>query len=151
VTAIDEGGTLRPCDPWFAPWVAPPRSGPDFRTRDERTADDRFLARARTAVAIDAPPAVADPTTCAAPNRPGRTTFAVQPDNPSPVLSGRVVVMVLLDPMDKIADTRIQRSSGNLALDNVALRAARGSEFQGQIFRCRHVMGGYLFSVEFNP
>jgi len=59
--------------------------------------------------------------------------------------------MVLLDPADKIAGTRIQRSSGNLAFDNLALRAARGSEFQGQIFRCRHVMADYLFSVEFSP
>lgn len=151
VTAIDEDGTLRPCDPWFAPWVPGPRSGPDGRTSDERTADDRFLTRARAAVAIDAPLPVNDPTTCTTPNRPGRTVYAVEPDRPSPVLSGYVVVMVLLDPADKIADARIQRSSGNLALDNVALRAARGSEFQGQIFRCRHVMGGYLFSVEFGP
>jgi hypothetical protein len=151
VTAIDEGGALHPCDPWFAPWVPGPRSGPDLRTPEERTAEDRFLARARASVAIDAPPAVADPVTCTAPTRPGRTVYAVSPNSPSPILSGVSVVMVLLDPSDKIADVRIERSSGHRSLDIVALSAARGSEFRGQIFRCRHVMGGYLFSIQFDP
>jgi hypothetical protein len=151
VTAIDEGGKLRPCDPWFAPWVPAVGSGPDFRTPEERTAEERFLSRARAATAIDAPPGVADPTTCTTPSRPGRTVYAVSPDRPSPILEGVSVVMVLLDPTDKIAGTRIETSSGNRSLDLVALSAARRSEFQGQIFRCRHVMGGYLFSVDFSP
>ena len=151
VTAIDNGGTLRPCDPWFAPWVPAARSGPDGRTTEERTAEDRFLSRARAAVAIDAQPAIADPTTCSTPNRPAHTVYAVSPDRPSPILTGVAVVMVLLDPPDKITGARIETTSGNRSLDLVALSAARRSEFQGQIFRCRHVMGGYLFSVEFGP
>ncbi len=151
VTAIDEGGTLWPCDPWFSPWVPAPRSGPDFRTPGERTAEDRFLARARAAKPIDAPPAVADPPICTTPNRPGRTVYAVSPDRPSPFLEGVSVVMVLLDPTDNIADTRIETSAGNRSLDLVALSAARRSQFQGPIFRCRRVMGAYLFSVEFSP
>jgi TonB family protein len=151
VTAIDEDGTLHPCDPWFAPWVPGAPSGPDYRTPEERTTEERFLSRARAAVAIDAPSAVADPVPCTAPSRRGRTVYAMSPNSPSPVLSGRAVVMVLLDPSDKISGVRIQRSSGNRSLDNVALSAARSSEFQGQIFRCRHVMGAYLFDVEFNP
>jgi hypothetical protein len=151
VTAIDEGGTLHPCDPWFSPWVRGAPSGPDYRSPEERTTEERFLSRARAAVAVDAPPAVADPVTCSAPTRSGRTVYAVSPNSPSPILSGLAVVMVLLDPSDKIAGVRIERSSGNRSLDIVALSAARGSEYQGQIFRCRHVMGGYLFSVQFDP
>jgi len=108
------------------------------------------LSRARAAVAIDAPPAVADPTTCSAPNQQGRTVYAVAPDRPGFGTTGIAVVMVLLDPTDKIAGARIQTSSGNRQLDEVALNAAQRSEFRGQIFRCRHVMGGYLFTVEFN-
>ncbi|MEA2786293.1 MAG: hypothetical protein QOF71_2397 [Candidatus Eremiobacteraeota bacterium] len=150
VTAIDEGGTLRPCDPWFAPWIPVSRTAPDRRTAEERTTEERFLSRARAATPIDAPAAVADATTCAVPNQSARTVYAVTPDRPRFGGTGLTVVMVLVDPTDKVAGARIQTSSGNRQLDEVALSAARLSEFQGQIFRCRHIMGGYLFSVEFN-
>ena len=151
VTAIDEGGMMRPCDPWFAPWVPVGRAGTDYRTAEDRTTEERFLSRARAATAIDAPAAVADPTTCATPNQSARTVYAVTPDRPRFGGTGLSVVLVLVDPTDKVVDARIQTSSGHRQLDEVALSAARLSEFQGQVFRCRHIMGGYLFSVEFNP
>jgi TonB family protein len=151
VTAIDEGSGLRPCDPWFAPWVPVARSATDGRTAAERTSEERFLSRARAATAIAAPPSVADPVSCAAPNRPGRTVHAVGPDRPMSGRTGISTVMVLLDPNDHVAGARIQTSSGDPQLDDAALAAASRSEYQGQMFRCRHVMGGYLFTVEFAP
>ena len=150
VTAIDEGGTLRPCDPWFAPWVSRAQSAPGRTTAAGRTNEERFLARARAAAPVAAPAAVADPTTCTTPNRAGRTVYAAEPNRPRFGGNGTATVLVLLDPADKIAGARIQTSAGNPQLDEVALIAARASEFQGQIFRCRHVMGAYLFTVEFN-
>jgi TonB family protein len=68
-----------------------------------------------------------------------------------PGLSGMSVILVLLDPANKVVNVRVERSSGNRSLDYVALAAARRSEFQGQTFRCRPIKGSYLFSVEFNP
>lgn len=150
VTAIDEGGTLRPCDPWFSPWVRPARTAPDYRTAAQRTTDERFLSRARAATAISAPPAISDPVTCATPTRSPRTIRAVEPDRPRSSGTGIATVLVLLDPTDKVTWVRILRSAGDRRLDDAALAAASRSEYQGQIFRCRHVMGGYLFTVEFN-
>jgi hypothetical protein len=151
VTAVGEGASLLPCDPWYAPWIPGARSGPDLRTPEQRGTEDRFLARARAAAAIDAPAAVADPRPCTTPDRPARTVFATRPDTPQFAGGGLSVVMVVLDPADKIVSARVERSSGDGRLDAAALGAARGSEFQGQIFRCRHIMGGYSFSVEFGP
>lgn len=151
VTAIDEGGTLQPCGPWYAPWVSIARSSADRRTPSDRSTEEQFLSRARAAVAVDAPPAVTDPTPCATPNRPAQTTYAAEPVQPQFSEGGTSSVLVLLDPSDKIASARIEKSSGDRRLDNTALNAARRSEFQGQIFRCRHVMGAYLFTVQFSP
>jgi hypothetical protein len=149
VTSIDEGGTLRPCDPWFSPWVANQPFAPDRRSRAERRPEEQFLAAARAAAPTDAPAPVTDPAPCASPYRSGRTVYAPGPATPRGAGTGLAMVLVVLDPADKIFSTRIERSAGNPILDATALGAARGSEFQGQIFRCRHVMGSYLFSVNF--
>ncbi|HEY6236112.1 MAG TPA: hypothetical protein VIW69_13505 [Candidatus Elarobacter sp.] len=151
MTAVGEAGSLRPCDPWYAPWIPVSRANPDPRTAEERTTEERFIARARAAAAVAAPAAVAEPKACTTPNRQARTVYAARPDTPQYTGGGLSVILVLLDPSDKIANARVQRSAGNARLDAAALSAARASEFQGQIFRCRHVMGGYLFSVEFGP
>jgi hypothetical protein len=150
VTAIADGSGQRPCDPWYSPWVVSPRPGPDGRSAEVRTIDERFLVHARNAAAIDAPAAIPDPLSCPTPYRAGRTVRAIDatPQGPG---SGVSVVMVLLDASDKIVNARIERSAGLVWLDAAALKAVRASEFQGQIFRCRHVTGAYLFSVEFLP
>jgi TonB family protein len=151
VTALDDGSGSRPCEPWFAPWVPNAPQLPGRQMRQERTDEDRFLMRARAATPVDAPTPVTDPATCTTPYRLGRTVSAAVPGRPPTApMSGFVVVLVLIDPSDKVVGARIQRSSGDKGLDNTALSAAQRSDFQGQIFRCRHVMGGYLFSVEFN-
>lgn len=151
VTALDDGTGSRPCEPWFAPWVPNAPQLPGRQTRQERADEDRFVMRARAATPIDAPTPVSDPTTCTTPNRPATTVRAAVPGRPPTApMSGLVVVMVVLDPTDKIVGARIQRSAGDAGLNNTALDAAQRSEFKGQLFRCRHVMGAYLFTVEFN-
>jgi hypothetical protein len=150
VTSIEEGGALRPCEPWFSPWVARPRRGPDLTTPDDRRAQERFLASARATDAVDAPPAVSDPKSCTAPDRPPRTVYAAQPTAPRFGATGLAVVLVVLDAADKIVATRIQRSTGDPRVDAAALSAARASEFQGEVFRCRHIVGSYLFTVQFD-
>ncbi len=149
VTSIEDGGTMRPCEPWFSPWLGSAPLGVDRRTAEQRRAAEQFLADARTAVALDAPAPVADVKPCTTPNRPGRTVRPIEPDTPRFAGSGISVVEVVLDPSDKIVNTRILRSAGNSRLDEAAVSAARASEFEGQTFRCRRVAGSYLFSVEF--
>jgi hypothetical protein len=151
VTALDDGSGSRPCEPWFAPWVPNAPQLPGGQTRQERTDEDRFVMRARAATPTDAPAPVPDPLTCTTPNRPGRTVRAAEPGRPpSAPMSGLAVVMVLIDQSDKVIGARIQRSAGDVGLNNVALSAAQRSEYQGQIFRCHRVVGAYLFTVEFN-
>lgn len=154
VTAIDDGGGMRPCDPWYSPWIAPARLGISVQAADESQEGARiaalFLAAARTMAPVEAPTPVADPLRCTTPYRAARTVHEFEPETPGAAGAGTAVVHVLLDPSDKISSVRISHSSGRRALDEIALRAARLSEFQGQIFRCRHVMGSYLFSIEFS-
>jgi TonB family protein len=153
VTAIDDGGGMRPCDPWYSPWIAPAQLGISVQAADESEDKARieamFLAAARTIAPVEAPTPVADPSRCTTPYRAARTVHDFEPESPQFAGKGTAFVQVLLDPSDKISGVRIERSSGRRALDETALRAARLSEFQGQIFRCRHVMGSYLFSIEF--
>jgi hypothetical protein len=152
MTAIDEDGARRSCEPWFGPWMPlPPGTVPDRQTPEERSTEQRFLTRARAAAPIDAPAATADPRPCPTPDRQARTTYAAEVETPGVSGGGYSVVQVLLDPSDKIVSTRIERPSGSAALDFAALAAARRSEYQGVFFRCRRVMGAYLFSVEFPP
>lgn len=151
VTAIDEGASRLQCDPWYAPWVPSAVSDADRRNPESRVADERFIARARTATPIDAPAAVVDPRPCTTPDRSARTVFAARPDAPQSAGGGLSVIKVLLDESDHIVNARVERPSGDRRLDAAALGAARGSQFEGQIFRCHHVMGAYLFTVEFGP
>ncbi len=151
VTSIEDDGALRPCDPWYAPWVANMPIGPDLRTPADRRAKEQFLTAARAAVAVDAPGAIADAKPCTTPDQPGRTVFAPEPVKPAFTGTGLAVVLVLIDPSDRIVNVRLERSSGDARLDATALTTARDSEFRGQLFRCRHVMGSYIFTVQFNP
>lgn len=151
VTSLDEDGTRRSCEPWFSPWVSTARMDPARLTPEQRRLEDQVLAGARAATVVDAPAAVTDPKPCATPDQTARTTYAVEPQMPRASGGGLAVVLVLLDTSDRVIGARIQRSAGDPRLDAAALGAARGSEFQGQTFRCRRVIGAYLFSVQFNP
>lgn len=151
VTSLEEGVTTRSCEPWFSPWVSTARMDPARLTREQRRLEEQVLAGARAAAIVDAPAAIGDPRPCTTPDRTARTTYAVEPEMPRASGGGLAVVLVLLDTSDHLISARIQRSAGDPRLDAAALGAARGSEFQGQTFRCRRVIGGYLFSVQFNP
>ena len=150
VTSLEEGGSRRPCDPWFSPWV--PVKGPFGAppTPEEARRQGLGFAGTRVAVTVDAPAALSDPKPCTTPDRPASTVRAVEPQTPAAGLSGFVTVQVLLDTSNNVISTRIQKSAGSVPLDLAALSAARRSEFQGQTFRCRRVIGSYLFGVEFD-
>lgn len=142
VTAIDDNG-LAPCNPVYTPWVAgkADAAGPDT---------ERLRARARAQAPVDASAAVDDPISCAEPYRPARTTFPFRPDNPYPGAQGTAKILVLLGPDNRILATRVVKSAGNQMMDRAAADAAGRSHFEGVVFRCHHVFGNYLFSVDFN-
>ena len=79
---------------------------------------------------------------------------AVAPDMPLIAamngLSGVAYVAVTLDASSRVVDARIAQSSGYRPLDDAAVNAARGSEFETAVFDCRKIGGRYLFGVSFN-
>lgn len=150
VTSLEEGGSRRSCDPWFSPWV--PLAGPYAPppTPEQVRRQGLGFAGTRVAVTVDAPAALSDPKPCTTPDRPASTVRAFEPETPGVGPSGFAMVQVLLDTSNNVISARIQKSTGSMSLDLAALSAARRSEFQGQTFRCRRVIGSYLFGVEFN-
>lgn len=147
VTAIGDSGQER-CDPVFNPWI--PIAFVYRPDSEAGRAQQLTRARAQDVVPLDAPVPVADPVACPSPNVPSRTVSAFEPRNPAPGVKATVQVVVLLDTDDKLFGTRVQLSSGNRDLDRAAVDAAARSRFQGAIFRCRHVIGAYIFSVMFS-
>jgi TonB family protein len=62
---------------------------------------------------------------------------------------GTVDVKIDLTSSGKLAHEELFSSSGNLALDNAAMLAARLTQFTPETAGCRHVAGSYLFEVVF--
>lgn len=64
--------------------------------------------------------------------------------------AGATQVRVTLDARGTVAATAIYRSSGNAALDNAALVAARASSYAAAVENFVRVGGSYLFRAEFS-
>jgi TonB family protein len=62
-----------------------------------------------------------------------------------------VFVEVTIDAQGRLVDTKIYRSSGNAAIDQAALRAARQSSYAPKIVDCVPVEGTYIFHADFQP
>jgi len=64
-------------------------------------------------------------------------------------VTGTTQVEVSIGPDGRITAASIYRSSGDQALDNAALAAARQSTYKADIRDCEAVAGSYLFTVVF--
>lgn len=91
---------------------------------------------------------------CTAPDVPARTIEAVTPEAPQSALqegvAGVADVRVDLAANGDIVAVSIYRSSGSLALDQAALRAARSSRYAAAMQDCRPSAGSYIFKAEFD-
>lgn len=106
-----------------------------------------------------AQPASVNPTApptpaCTAPDVPARTIEAVTPEAPQSALqegvTGVADVRVDLAANGDVLAVSIYRSSGSLALDQAALRAARSSRYAAALQECRPAAGSYIFKAEFD-
>ena len=121
-----------------APAISSPTSGP----------------ATSTGAPVPPGPRVADaPLACTEPFRPARTLTAAPPEMPQLAaqqgIGGVVTTAVLLDATGTVTDVGIV-STPSVLLNNSALKAARGSTYQPEIFRCAPAPGAYTFTVEFS-
>jgi protein TonB len=113
-------------------------------------------APAPTAGPATAPPAPT-PTprpACAVPNKDAATTRAVDPEFPEIARQqgavGTTQVKVSLSATGSVVSVAVYKSSGNAALDQSALAAARASSYSPEVENCVGVAGSYLFRADFN-
>jgi protein TonB len=108
--------------------------------------------------AATAPPAPPAPTStpkpaCANPNIEATTTNAVQPETPDIAreqgATGTTQVKVTLTPTGSVTSATVYKSSGNQALDNAAVMAAKQSTYAPAVENCVKVPGDYIFRVDF--
>jgi len=90
---------------------------------------------------------------CAVPNADATTTQAVEPDYPDIARQqgavGTAKIKVSLDAAGHVLEATIQKSAGNAALDQAALKAAKASSFAPEVVNCVKTPGSYLFSADF--
>ena len=96
-----------------------------------------------------------DPMTCAKPFEPARTIRAVPPTATVPV-AGSINVLVTVAANGRATAASVAAMSPSIASDrNVeflraqAVASAEQSTYQTATFRCTHIIGTYLFVVEF--
>ena len=110
---------------------------------------------AETATPAIHPLPVPTPTrpSCAAPHVDARTTQKADADYPALAqaqgATGTVTVKVALSASGAVESATVYKGSGNSALDQAALKAARNSRYAPEIEDCQKVPGQYLFVVEF--
>ncbi|MGR4064662.1 MAG: energy transducer TonB, partial [Vulcanimicrobiaceae bacterium] len=101
------------------------------------------------------PPATAKPS-CPDPSREATASNIVQPEYPDSARDlglGTVTVLVevTIGPTGALEEAKISQSSGNMAIDQSALRAARQSTYTPQLADCAPTTGSYIFHAEFSP
>ncbi len=91
---------------------------------------------------------------CAVPNVEPTTLNAADADYPDIAREqgavGSTAVKVTLDATGRVVDASINKSAGNAALDQSALKAARASTYQPEVVNCVKTAGSYLFRVDFS-
>lgn len=112
------------------------------------------VAPAATPVPTPAPTPLASAATCTQPDAPASLLATPPPPN-IPVAaraagtSGTTRVRVALDPAGTVIGTAIAQSSGNPALDAIALTLASAARYAPALRACKPVPGSYGFTVEF--
>ncbi len=83
--------------------------------------------------------------------------MVTKPQQPDYPLSARsfgpasVQIVVTVDASGKLVGAHVYKSSGNLAIDEAALKAASGSKFSPKLVDCQGTKGYYLFRADFTP
>ena len=139
--------------------IAPPKiavhkgKGPPLRTISTGKAHTPLPARTPVptpaATATSTGPcanANADPTVQTTPDVPDITATARESK-----ADGIAAVQVALDPQGSVTDTTIAQSSGNAALDAVAMQMARDATYSPKYQDCKAVASTYTFRVKFAP
>lgn len=135
-------------------YVAPPKGNENGNPLGT-TASGPPVAAA-TVAATPAPPAPS-PTPkpqCAVPNADAAIKGqAVEPDYPDQAreqgAEGTVRVKVTLDASGNAVDFSVFKSSGNAALDQSAMKAARATQYTPEVVDCVKTAGSYLFDADF--
>lgn len=91
---------------------------------------------------------------CANPNEDASIRgTAVEPDYPDIARQqgavGTTQIKVTLDANGNATDVSVYKSSGNAALDNSALKAAKATEYNAETVNCVKTPGSYLFRADF--
>jgi protein TonB len=104
--------------------------------------------------ATAAPAPTPTPRSCAQPHLDATTTRPVEPDYPEIArqqgATGTVQVKVQLSATGSVTGVSVYKSSGNQALDQEALKAARASQYRAEVDECAPIAGTYLFRADFN-
>jgi periplasmic protein TonB len=109
-----------------------------------------------TSPVSDATTGTATEPACSNPNQEASVLDSMSPSYPDSardlgLQTVSVFVQVTIDAQGRLVDARIYRSSNNAAIDQEALRAARGSKYAPKIVNCAPVEGTYLFHADFEP
>jgi protein TonB len=93
---------------------------------------------------------------CADPNREASGSNIVQPAYPESAKdlglgAVTVIVQVTIGASGSLEEASVVQSSGNMAIDQSALRAARQSTYTPQLKDCSPTTGTYTFHAEFSP
>jgi TonB family protein len=116
-----------------------------------------YARQGSVATAVPGDADTAPPTeapACADPNRDAVASNVVSPEYPSSesgIGSVAVLVAVTIDAAGGVSDVRVSQSSGNAAIDQAALRAARASSYRPRLVNCVPSAGTYIFRAEFSP
>jgi TonB family protein len=107
-----------------------------------------------TAAPVAAPAATPAAPACKTPYQEATASNAVTPDYPDSARElglGDVTVMVevTVGPTGALEAASVERSGGNMAIDQAALRAARESTYLPKIVNCAPTSGTYLFRADF--
>ena len=106
-----------------------------------------------TAAAPAATPAATQKPSCESPNSEARTVTKAKPDYPASALmqgiTGTAEIAVTLDATGQVQSLAVARTSGNRALDEAALSAARNSSYAPETRECEPVAGTYRFIANF--
>jgi TonB family protein len=89
---------------------------------------------------------------CASPNGDALVRNAAFPSLPHGLkATGSVIVAVTIAPNGHVAGAKVARSSGNAAIDDAVVQAARNSTYSPKMVNCAPVEGQYLFRADFAP
>jgi protein TonB len=73
----------------------------------------------------------------------------IPPDARAAKVNGTAAIQVHIDPQGRVTDAAVSQSSGNAALDGVAMQMARGATYTPALVKCKPVASAYTFTVKF--